>query len=133
MFGSRVDAEIEETGGRAYLRGDIVHWLEKHGLYKAYGDNSGVSSTEIFPTIVAMHQIWHDDSATFVCKLADIVLPVGDWVVYGAHKTVGEILGDYRDDHYDEIFTAAMRFCPARKIGFTPAETSLLHKIRSNQ
>lgn len=129
MFSERRRAEAEQLGGRAHVRGDVVYWLGRYGLYEAYRENSGISYDDVSPTIVAMHQIWHDDPETFVRKLADIVLPVGGWPVYGAHKMVGEILGDYSDERYVEVFKAAMRFARARKVPLTLGEVNKLSRL----
>lgn len=130
MFEARMRTELEQIGGRAHVRGDVVHWLASYGWYKAYRKRSGIRQQDLTPTIAAMHQLWSDRPEVFVRRLAEVVLPVGGWPVYGAHRMIHEIVGGYTDDHVLDISETALRFSMARKVPRVPWEWDRLNEIR---
>lgn len=122
-------AEAQQLMERVHLRGDIIAWLRLYGQDQANPGSAGAQQNEIVRTIPLMYEVAQVDPAGFVHRLAAVALPVDGWVVYGAHRLVGDLLGnDYTDDRYLDIFRAAMDHLPPHLRA--PYEASRLTDLR---
>jgi hypothetical protein len=122
-----MEAEMDHQNGRAHLRGDIVPWLEVYGRHIADTQHSDMDA-ELAPTIAAMYYIAEDDPQAFIARLRTIARSAGGWTAYGAHKLVCDILDDFTNDDYLEIFEQAMGFAKAQRLDLTEDERAKIAK-----
>lgn len=90
---------------------DIVQTMAAVGRFEfdPQGDDADANVvSEIFPTLYPIAQSNPDE---FIAALADAVVPVGGWAVYGGARTVFNLLGrevDHAD--YRSMLSAALHF-----------------------
>jgi tetratricopeptide (TPR) repeat protein len=74
------------------LPNDIVRKMERFGQYEFNSQTSGVDPAEMGQLLGDLYPVASADPDGFMVALAEAVLPVGGWAVYGASRTIWELL-----------------------------------------
>lgn len=101
-----------------YLPSDVVSLMHRFGRHEIDPMNSPREPGSVWRDLVQpLHPAAQADPAAFVTALAERVLPVGGWAVYGAMRTVTELLpSDFRHPARDALFDAALSFLRTRGV-----------------
>jgi Flp pilus assembly protein TadD len=115
------DPEPPKSAGTVRLPLDIVPMMEKVGWFQFDPTHSGVDADEIYlPIIAPLHRLAQAAPGPFLEALRDAVLPGGGWAVYGAARTVMEVLaGDYDHPAYHDLLRASLEFLRERGVPAT--------------
>src|SRR6266849_4138399 len=74
------------------LPDDIIRMMERFGRYEFNPQTSGVDPADMGQLMAELYPFASADPDGFLVALAEAVLPVGGWVVYGASHTIWELL-----------------------------------------
>lgn len=106
-------------GGRQkphMLPNDIVSKMERFGQYEFNSQTSGVDPAEMGQLLGDLYPVASADPDGFMVALAEVVLPVGGWAIYGASRTIWELLSSSNSasirqhSSYKAIMNAALEF-----------------------
>ncbi len=111
------DSKVEEAryDGNSPERSlpiNIVSMMETFGRHEIGSSNNEVNPGDIWRNIVApLMSFAQADSTAFLRALANAVLPVGGWAVYGGAHLVKEVLrGDLEDPSHHAMTAASLDF-----------------------
>ncbi len=96
------------------LPGNIVSIMERYGMYE-FNPQTGAFSQEANGQLMGdLYPFASADPDGFLTALADAVLPVGGWAVYGASRLIWELLSSSPEGRqhplYKAIMSAALEF-----------------------
>ena len=98
------------------LPADIVSVLERYGQYEWDWQANSMSAEELGTLMGGLYPVATTDPDGFLQALAEAVLPVGGWPVYGASRLVWELLSPnrespiYQNPAYKAIMDGAIEF-----------------------
>jgi hypothetical protein len=96
------------------LPGDIVSKMERFGRYEFNPQANAGGAEDIWGLMGDLYPIASADPEGFMAAIADAVLPVGGWAVYGASRTIWELLSPptelRHNPSYNAIMNAAIEF-----------------------
>jgi hypothetical protein len=103
------------------LSGDIISMMERLGRYEFNPQASTDNPAEIGQLIGDLYSSASADPGGFLVALAEAVLPVGGWAVYGASCTLWECFGSdieafRQHPSYNAIMSAAIDFLRANGV-----------------
>lgn len=106
------------------LPGDIVRKMERYGQFEFHWQTGGDNAAEVGELLAALAPFATTEPDGFLAALADAVLPVGGWAIYGASRAIWEFLSSSASAHqnprYSAIMSAALEFL--RTNGVPPKE-----------
>lgn len=105
----------QKQPARPTLPRNIVSLMERFGRFEFYPQARNENSMEIgMEWAEQVFPVAQADPEGFMKDLADAVLPVGGWAVYGASRTLWEAFGSARksdpNPSYNAIMSAAINF-----------------------
>ena len=106
LFGSR-------SRDRSVLPGDIVQRMEYYGRCEFSPQSSGPEVANKINELIyqPLYPVACADPDTFITRLADAVLPVGGWAVYGGERCVRDLINTQtRHPGFVAMIDAAMAF-----------------------
>jgi hypothetical protein len=96
------------------LPSDIISMMERFGRYEFNLQTSAYDGEDIGRIMAELYPFASTDPAGFLVALAEAVLPVGGWAVYGASRTVWELLNPSVEIRhhlsYNAIMNASLEF-----------------------
>ncbi len=96
------------------LPSDIVRMMERFGRYEFNPQASADNPEEIWQMMGGLYPLASANPDGFLVALAEAVLPVGGWAVYGASRTTWELLSSSasarQHPSYNAIMNAALEF-----------------------
>lgn len=94
------------------LPADIVDCVARFGRYEVDPEGSGEQGEEQGRMMIDLYSFASAEPERFIADLADAVLPVGGWAVYGASRTVWELVTSPDKQHpaYKAIMDGAIAF-----------------------
>jgi len=115
----RRSAPAEPT---SVLPADIVTKMDAFGRSEFYNSDVGYPGSIPHDIVVPLHQVAQRDPDRFIRELAEAVLPVGSWAVFGGARIVWDVLSaDVAHPDYFRIMDAALDFlrsqgCPPMRV-----------------
>src|SRR5712691_6232044 len=104
------------------LPSDIISMMERFGRYEFNPQTSAYDGEDIGRLMAELYPFASTDPDGFLVALAEAVLPVGGWAVYGASRTIWELLSSSASAHqnpsYNAIMNAALAFLRTNGVSF---------------
>jgi hypothetical protein len=132
----RVPVTGDSTSG---LPANIVQMMDDFGRYEYDSASSGVDGSTVWVDYVApLHPVAQANPRSFRQQLADAVLPVGGWCVYGAAHLDWELLGgsDADDPNHQALLSASLSFlrsCGVPRMRLTGYESSFWSQLSGDR
>ncbi len=105
------------------LTNDIVHMMELFGRYEFNPQENANDAADIGQLMGELYPFASTDPDGFLVALAGAVLPVDGWAVYGASRTIWELLSSSASAHqhpsYKAIMSAALEFLRTNGVSLT--------------
>ncbi len=103
------------------LPGDIVSLMARFGRFEFDAEASGEDAGDMGTLIADLYAFSSADPAGFLTSLAEAVLPVDGWAVYGASRTLWELFGSEevispQHPATNAIMDAAIAFLRANRV-----------------
>lgn len=95
---------------------DIVSMMERFGRIEFDSQGSGENIAAIWSEMGGLRSFATEDPEGFLAALAEAVLPIGDWAVFGAGRTIWDFLSPNRNSSilqhpaYNAIMNASLEF-----------------------
>lgn len=106
MFGKRKRARQSHR-----LPSDTVDRMSQFGQFEFAPMDSSLDGDYVWEQLQAPFLPHTEDPDRFVTDLASVVLPVGGWSAYGAHRTIASLLSPTtQHPAYDRIRVVALHF-----------------------
>lgn len=109
-----------KTGNRSVLPADIAQRMDYYGRCEFAPQQSGPDSAAKINELVyqPLYAVASADPDTFISQLANAVLPVGGWAVYGGERCVRDLINTRtRHPGFVAMIDAAMTFLRSRGYG----------------
>lgn len=102
----------------ARLPGGVVSRMERFGRYEFDPMGAGIDARTVWSELQApLLEFAQADPAEFAAQLVTAVLPAGGFALYGAARTIWNLLGsDFRHPSYDTVRMAALEFFRANGV-----------------
>ncbi|HEX5548018.1 MAG TPA: hypothetical protein VFX24_11455, partial [Ktedonobacterales bacterium] len=102
-----------QSSSRHALPRDIVSMMERYGRFEYDPQGSGEDAGSIWSqTQSPLRPFATEDLSGFLAALATAVLPVGGWAVFGAERTMWNLISspNREDPSYNAIMDASLAF-----------------------
>lgn len=103
----------EQSSSKHTLPRDIVSMMERYGRFEYDPQGNGEDAGVIFSQIHSpLRSFAREDPPGFLAALAAAVLPVGGWAVFGAERTMWNLISspNREDPSYNAIMDASLAF-----------------------
>jgi len=113
LFGKR-------TQNRSLLPSDIVQRMEYYGRFEFSPQESDPDAPRRINELIyqLLYPVASADPDRFIAELADAVLPVGGWAVYGGERCVRDLINaQTRHPGYVAMVDAAIKFLLSQGYG----------------
>jgi hypothetical protein len=113
LFGKRIQ-------NRSLLPSDIVQRMEYYGRFEFSPQQSEPDAPHRIAELIyqQLYPIASADPDRFIAELADAVLPVGGWAVYGGERCVRDLINaQTRHPGFVAMIDAAMEFLRSQGYG----------------
>jgi hypothetical protein len=97
---------------------DVVSRMERFGRFEFDPAGSGIDAGEVWTELQApLMEFARTDPERFTTELVRAVLPAGGWALYGASRSIWNLLGsDFHHPAYDSVRAAALEFFRANGV-----------------